>query len=405
MSVSSWLGWVSTTVVITPDRDIYCESLSIPPLSGLRAAGPGAEVPFGLGVAFGQPVYRFARPLTERMIIRFLEEASELAEETRMSDLLRYAVAAPAPLALAGPLLPLAGAAAAMPAPPGPVADGREWFVVDTQSTWSLGRKVPTATVSAVGKVLQDTALIFDDDGNVVVLKLLQADEVDGLVEVLRDGWAQTTPRTGATGRSLGMPASGLTATQQSLPAPAEEDVRTLGVLRNSLGERYRDIRSLAERITQVEFTDWPLEGPRTTRWWLTEVSRSGQAPSARHNAWRHENSLKEDDHLTIVHEILSEVLELLGCVDQLDLGNLVGAESAVRHIQYIEHEIKKRAESKKTADSSEHFLGRHRRTGGALINPELLRWVAEKAMRDSQILKEQRKAAEERSLVKPPKK
>ena len=97
----------------------------------------------------------------------------------------------------------------------------------------------------------------------------------------------------------------------------------------------------------------------------------------------------------------MSEVIELLGCVDQLDLGNLAGAEAIARHLQYHEHEVKKKQDAKRSYDQSEHFLGRPKRTGGALIAPELLQWVADKASKDSAILKEQRKAAEERALLR----
>ena len=133
----------------------------------------------------------------------------------------------------------------------------------------------------------------------------------------------------------------------------------------------------------------------------MTEVARTGMGPVSRHNAWRHENKLEENSHLCSTHEMLSEVVELLACVDQLDLTNLSGAEAASRHLQFIEFEVKKKAEASKTADGSECFLGRGKKTGGALVCPELTRWVAEKSAKDSMILKEQRKAAEERSLAK----
>jgi hypothetical protein len=91
--------------------------------------------------------------------------------------------------------------------------------------------------------------------------------------------------------------------------------------------------------------------------------------------------------------------LELLGCVDQLDLANLAGAESLARHMQFTEHEIKKKHDAKRDFSSADYFLGRQTRSGGALIHPELLKWVSEKHAKESAILKEQRKAAEERAL------
>ena len=45
---------------------------------------------------------------------------------------------------------------------------------------------------------------------------------------------------------------------------------------------------------------------------------------------------------------MLCEVVELVGCMDQVDLSNLAGVESAVRHIQYVEHEVKKKADARR---------------------------------------------------------
>jgi hypothetical protein len=117
-------------------------------------------------------------------------------------------------------------------------------------------------------------------------------------------------------------------------------------------------------------------------RWW-TEVSRTWMGPVARHHAWRHENRMYDDDHHAVLHELLCEILRLA----KLGRGG-VG-------------EVKKNIEAKKAPDNSEFFLGRSRRTGWAVISKDLLKWVSEKATRDSAILKKQRKAAEERALLK----
>ena len=73
--------------------------------------------------------------------------------------------------------------------------------------------------------------------------------------------------------------------------------------------------------------------------------------------------------------------------------------EAIVRQFQYCEYEVKKKLEAKKSVDHSEWFLGRARRLGGAVIHPELLKFVADFAARESSILKEQSKFAAERKL------
>ena len=83
-----------------------------------------------------------------------------------------------------------------------------------------------------------------------------------------------------------------------------------------------------------------------------------------------------------------------------MDVVNLVSMELLVRFLQYTESEVKKRQESQK-AFNSVYFLGRHRKTGGALVSPALTAFAAERASEDYKILKEQRKAAEEKKLSK----
>ncbi len=88
-------------------------------------------------------------------------------------------------------------------------------------------------------------------------------------------------------------------------------------------------------------------------------------------------------------------------CVDQLAAYNSTGVETLMRQLQFVEYEVKKKREAKASTDGAHYFRGRFKMTGGAIIDPELLRWIASKASQDSAILKEQRKAAEEQALAK----
>ena len=129
-------------------------------------------------------------------------------------------------------------------------------------------------------------------------------------------------------------------------------------------------------------------------------MAKTGLNPIARHTHWRYENGIKDDEKMGATHEMLSEILELCACVGQCDVSNLSCMESVARSIQYIEFEVKEqKVEAKRPFDSSEYYLGRSKKTGGALQSPVLARWAAERASRDSAIMKEQGKAAKERSL------
>jgi hypothetical protein len=97
----------------------------------------------------------------------------------------------------------------------------------------------------------------------------------------------------------------------------------------------------------------------------------------------------------------LSEVLDLAVTYDQLDCSNLAFAESSARRIQQIEYDQKRKYEAKRGSSHSEYYLGRAVRSGNNLMSPELQKWVATKAAAEAQILKEQRKADEERGLAR----
>ena len=53
------------------------------------------------------------------------------------------------------------------------------------------------------------------------------------------------------------------------------------------------------------------------------------------------------------------------------------------------------------TASTAEHFSGKPRMAGGAIVSPALLKHAAERAAQGNDILKQQRKAAEVRGLLK----
>ena len=127
----------------------------------------------------------------------------------------------------------------------------------------------------------------------------------------------------------------------------------------------YCDLRSVAETCTEVPFDDWAFAGPRTTRWWVLQVARAGNGVVSRHQTWKHENNLRDDDHFCQPHEVFSEIVELLACVDQVDPGNLCGLEAAARHLQFVEYESRRRRiRSGPTATRSSSWAGPSRPAG-----------------------------------------
>ena len=138
------------------------------------------------------------------------------------------------------------------------------------------------------------------------------------------------------------------------------------------------------------------------------ERCKVGGGPKARHFRWRTDNNLKEDDAGVCEREVGSEILKAAVVYDQLDISNLASFEHLCRHMQFIEEGYRQKAEEKRldkskdvTSAMAEHFGGKPRMAGGAIVSPALLKHVSEKAAQDYEILKQQRKAAEVRALMK----
>eukprot|EP00959_Pyramimonas_sp_CCMP1952_P292619 6120029-Pyramimonas_sp.AAC.1 len=70
---------------------------------------------------------------------------------------------------------------------------------------------------------------------------------------------------------------------------------------------------------------------------------------------------------------MLSEIFELACTCDQVRVANLAPLEALARHVQFIEHKVRKRKEPGKDFDARDYYLWCTRRTGGAIVSPELL--------------------------------
>ena len=102
-------------------------------------------------------------------------------------------------------------------------------------------------------------------------------------------------------------------------------------------------------------------------------------------------------------HDSLRQMLETAVCYDQLDVGNPATMEFLCRQIQIIEEQLK----DKFYAGTGESAIDLHLMSGLSnraklCICPSLSTFVASEAAKDTAVMKERRKAREERALLKP---
>ena len=163
----------------------------------------------------------------------------------------------------------------------------------------------------------------------------------------------------------------------------------------------------LVRDLQEDTFSEWPLEGPRTTLWLLRAFASGNMTPTQRHFWWRNALSLTPADNGVEEHLFLCECLEWGVTFDFLASPNILVFEHISRRFQLWE-EIYSAALAEQSSGSSgvewaeeRHiFLGRRVGHGSSLVCPSLQEHVAKELAQKTAVLKERRKGREERRLA-----
>jgi hypothetical protein len=181
-------------------------------------------------------------------------------------------------------------------------------------------------------------------------------------------------------------------------------DLRTLPVQYDADGRRYREFRSAVEIMDHDTFSDFPIKGPATMEWVLKFMKENGPTPTAWHTKWKSEGKLQNSDPGVEMHQVGCQILQHFACFDQLNLPQLAGAELLVRQIQMAEERHKDRFTGKSDFMEERHLFSGAEQRVNLCICPALTVYVAQEMSKESAIMKERRKAREERQLFKPEK-
>jgi hypothetical protein len=128
-------------------------------------------------------------------------------------------------------------------------------------------------------------------------------------------------------------------------------------------------------------------------------------------------NGLQQDSWGVQEHDNLSKIIDRLGRYDGLDLANIAGAELIFRRLQLIEYFYSEKGpgggkgsgkgekKDKKSDDGNYKaeaavFAGSHREFGDTMVAPELLDYVSKEIEKDASVMKQVRKAREERQAA-----
>ena len=210
----------------------------------------------------------------------------------------------------------------------------------------------------------------------------------------------------GAGGVLAGGAAAGAAPVVGAGGAPAiPTDIRTLAVKYDNNGDRKRTFQSAVELISEDPFADYPISGPRTLHWGLKFMAEHGGTPNGWHQKWKSEMKLQSHDGGVEGHETACRLLEMGSCYDQLNLGNCAIGEGLMREVMCTEERYKDRASSSSDGRLGEKALFQgHSQRHALCIHPELITHISSELSKEASILKERRKAREERALLKPEK-
>ena len=156
-------------------------------------------------------------------------------------------------------------------------------------------------------------------------------------------------------------------------------------------------------------FNDFPLPGERTAAWCIAHVDRHHGGMEQHHALFKTLCKLQMSDWGVELHETLAGIIHTAACYDQLDLTNLAWVEMALRATQSIEFVYQERiieketlaAGSRLTLEERSAFTGAVRPGQQLMVCPSLLEHVKKEAERTGGLLKELRKAREEREARK----
>ena len=144
---------------------------------------------------------------------------------------------------------------------------------------------------------------------------------------------------------------------------------------------------------------DYPMQGQRTISWLYTFVREHGGTFDSRHTRWMLEQKIEKDSMPARVHDMVGLALEMGLCYDQVDPSNLVSFEVMGRLYQLIEE-----TGGSLCIEGLEHYVGRDASSGlrrGIALAPSLAKHATDAQAKETAILKERRKAKEEKDAVR----
>ena len=256
------------------------------------------------------------------------------------------------------------------PAKQGPSDADSTWMVVFDSRGSDVGEERQPASDNGSEVVLKgERYFIWHEDGRVFLAKRVRKERLSMLGDMAKQG---------VTAAGAG-----------------ERDVRTLPVMFDIAEERWRTIAESLPELEEVDFADWPLQGPRTMFRDLRQLRRLGTDFVQHHEGWVRKSGVRSNDRSVHEHLAICRALNFLVSYDQLNVANIAGAEALNRRRTLIEIAHQGRPEAPSYA-GAEEVLGLRDSTDGSVVDPAITAYAAKRQAAKAEIQKQRRLAAEE---------
>ena len=209
--------------------------------------------------------------------------------------------------------------------------------------------------------------------------------------------------------KAVGAGLSGFQREPQAEPAekpaavPVGADERLLPIRFDTNGQRHRPFADAVELTRSMVIKDTPVAGPPTFLWVVQFMLQHGGTPTGWHTKWRTLAKLTETDAGVQLHDSACKTIEILMTFDQPQCGASAAAEFQARQVQLVEEKWKDRFLGANPEASMEALLfGGVGNRSMLCICPALTEYIAEEMRKEAAVMKERRKAREERAAAKP---
>jgi len=187
--------------------------------------------------------------------------------------------------------------------------------------------------------------------------------------------------------------------------ADDDEDLRTLPVRYLRPGLHHRSFDPVCGALISTVHSNLPISGPHCAQRLCEAIAGQNTTPSRRHHWWRTCLGVTQCDPGIEEHLFLSELIETAISFDQINVGELAMFESIARRFQLWEQFYADRLANREGGGSFEAeerllFMGQGQSRALSLVSPKLREFMAKELSDKSAILKERRKAREERAMA-----